>query len=431
VTDSDRFGPYTVYERLGAGGMATVHRATIEVEGDEIREVALKRLLPQWAGDKAFVEDFIREAKLAAQLHHPNIVRILELGRIGRTYFIAMDLVEGKPLVSYLRKIGLQKRSIPIPVVVSLASELCDALAHAHEADIVHRDLTPSNLIITESGQLKIIDFGVAKAMSGMLQTSSGLAKGKLGYMSVEAISGRNIDARTDIFSTGVVLWEMLTCRRLFRGDNEYEVIRRIHDGVVSPPSDENPDCPELLDDLVLRALARSPDDRWPSMREMGDALEAVRRHYGRRASAHEVVRWMSSLGRDSSMSVQMRVETEPEPSVMRLSTSDLFETIDQPAEIPEGSRREPPAREITLEAEEPEPPELEIVRSDTYDNDDDDDDDDDDATVFADEPPPPAPAPQAATFRDDPSERGKPERPGKFKEADTVVSVTAFPRKP
>jgi serine/threonine protein kinase len=337
----ERFGAYTVYECLGAGGMATVHRASIELEDDETREVALKRLLPQFAEDKRFVEDFIREGKLAAELQHPNIVRILEVGRSGRTYFIAMDLVRGKPLISLMRKAFVKRMPAPIGVVISLMTELCDALEHAHDAQIVHRDLTPSNLIVTDDGHVKIIDFGVAKALVGDLQTSSGLAKGKLGYMSNEAIGGKQLDTRTDIFSAGVVMWELLATRRLFKGKNEYELIVQIRDGLVAAPSQHNPECPHALDDIVLTALARSREERWSSAGEMRDAIAELRRWYP--ASADDVVRWMQRLRTDTA-----QPDAEPEGTEVQVSTHDLFDvgldmaTYDEPIDVPDEPAAEP-----------------------------------------------------------------------------------------
>lgn len=294
--DTDRFGPYFVYECIGAGGMATVHRASIELETDEHREVALKRLLPQLATDKRFVEDFIREGKLSAQLQHPNIVRTLEVGRIGRTYFIAMDLVRGRPLMSLMRKAYTKRLPAPIGVVIGIMTELLDALEHAHDAQIVHRDLTPSNLIITDDGHLKVIDFGVAKALAGNLQTSSGLAKGKLGYMSIEAISGKQLDTRADIFSVGVVMWELIATKRLYKGDNDFQVLTQIRDGRVYAPSTHNRDCPRDLDAIVLRALSRNREDRWQSAGEMRDALDEVRQLFTGDTSVDAVRAWVNAL---------------------------------------------------------------------------------------------------------------------------------------
>ncbi len=293
----DRFGPYVVYERLGAGGMATVHRAEIELEDDETREVALKRLLPQFADDKRFVDDLIREGKLAAQLEHPNIVRILELGRIGRTYFIAMDLVRGESLISVMKRAYDKRVNPPVPIVIALMIEMLDALDHAHAAQIVHRDLSPSNLIVTETGHLKIIDFGVAKALAGAHQTSSGLAKGKLGYMPLEAISGKHIDQRADIFSAGVVIWELLAMKRLFQGASDIELINSIRNQPIDAPSVHNPDVPAQLDAVVMKALRQKRDERWETAGDMVDVLTALRREYP--ATADDVVAWLAHLASD------------------------------------------------------------------------------------------------------------------------------------
>lgn len=334
----DRFGAYHVHECLGAGGMAAVHRASIDIGGGVMREVALKRLLPQLADDKKLVEDFIREAKLAAQLHHPNIVRILELGRNGRTYFIAMELVTGQSLLQLMKLAFAVRAHVPIGVSVALLAELLDAIEYASNATdangeslaIVHRDLSPSNLIVTDDGHLKVIDFGVAKALSGKFQTNTGMIKGKLGYMAIEALSGKGIDHRADVFSIGVVAWELLTGRRLFRGVNEYEVIKLIDEGAKEPPSTYNRACPPELDEIVMHALARSRDDRWPTAGVMRTALESVRRTH--RAVPAEVAAWKRSLVPDR--------DSHDETTHMQLTARDL---------IAEGSQRTSQPR-VTVE---------------------------------------------------------------------------------
>jgi len=352
----DRFGPYTVLECLGAGGMAVVHRATIDIGGGVIREVALKRLLPQLADDKKLTDDFIREAKLAAHLHHPSIVRILELGRSGGTYFIAMELVHGESLLQLMKLGWAMRLQVPVGIVVAILAELCDALDYASNASdadgepmhIVHRDLSPSNLIITDDGHLKIIDFGVAKAVSGKFMTNTGMIKGKLGYMALEVLSATPLDTRADIFSIGVVAWELLTGRRLFKGTNEYEVITKIRKGARTPPSKYNPAVPPELDEIVMRALARDRDDRWPSAAVVKRTLDSIRRTY--RDGVREIVAWKRKLAPElpeltetTSMELSMRdllaepkrpsvtatevgrpPEIDPEPTSLTTDPSDV-----------------------------------------------------------------------------------------------------------
>jgi serine/threonine protein kinase len=282
--------------------MATVHRATIEIGGGVIKEVALKRMLPQLVDDKKTLDDFIREAKLAAHLNHPNIVRILELGRNASTYFIAMELVRGHSLLQLMKLMTARKMTAPIGIVVAVLAELCDALDYASAApdaegqtmEIVHRDLSPSNLIIDTEGHLKIIDFGVAKSVNGHFATSSGLVKGKLGYMALEVLAGKPVDKRADIFSVGVVAWEMLTGRRLFTAANEYDVITKIRKGATVPPSALNDEVSPELDEIVMHALSRKRDERWPSAGVMKRALDTLRRTH--REGPREVSAWRRAL---------------------------------------------------------------------------------------------------------------------------------------
>ncbi|HEU0030698.1 MAG TPA: serine/threonine-protein kinase [Kofleriaceae bacterium] len=312
-----------MFECLGAGGMASVYRASVDIGGGVEREVALKRLLPQLAHDKGFVDDFIREAKLAAQLHHPNIVRILELGRSAGTYFIAMELVRGPSLLKLMKLATARRTQAPIGVVLAILLEVCDALDYAANAtdvdgellQIVHRDLSPSNLIITDEGHVKIIDFGVAKSLSGKFMTNTGMVKGKLGYMALEVLAGKPVDVRADIFSLGVVAWELLSGRRLFAGANEIEVIAKLRDGAQDPPSTFNMLCPPELDEIVMRALSRDRDDRWPSALVMRRTLDAVRRRY--REGTRAIAAWSQSL-------LPRMPEVTDEATTMELSMRDI-----------------------------------------------------------------------------------------------------------
>jgi len=298
----EQFGPYLVYERLGVGGMATVHRALEQgAEGFE-RMVALKRLLPHLAEDASFIKSFVREAKLASILNHVNIVQIYELGRVGTEYFISMEYIDGRDLRRVLRHARKVTGPPPINITVALLVQLCDALDYAHNKvdddghplGLVHRDISPSNLLITSGGHLKIIDFGIAKAQSSQLRTQTGRVKGKLAYMAPEAVSGsRDLDSRSDIWACGVILHELLTARPLFASKNEYQTLLKVQRGDIMPPSTFNQGCPPELDAIVFRALARDPDDRFASAGELREALQVLRRQYALHTGFRDIASWL------------------------------------------------------------------------------------------------------------------------------------------
>ncbi|HSD85912.1 MAG TPA: protein kinase [Kofleriaceae bacterium] len=298
----EQFGPYLVYERLGVGGMATVHRALEQgAEGFE-RMVALKRLLPHLAEDASFIKSFVREAKLASLLNHVNIVQIYELGRVGTEYFITMEYIDGRDVRRVLRHARKVTGPPPINVTVGLLLQLCDALDYAHNKvdeegqpmGLVHRDISPSNLIVTSGGHLKIIDFGIAKAQSSQLRTQTGRVKGKLAYMAPEAISGsRDLDARSDIWATGVILHELLTARPLFASKNEYQTLLKVQKGDILPPSTFNQACPPELDAIVFRALARHPDERYSGAAELREELLVLKRRYSLQTGYRDVSGWL------------------------------------------------------------------------------------------------------------------------------------------
>ncbi|MCE9573882.1 MAG: protein kinase [Deltaproteobacteria bacterium] len=289
-----------VFERLGVGGMATVHRAKERGIEDFERIVALKRLLPHLAEDASFVKSFVREAKLASMLQHANIVQLYELGRVGTTYFISMEYIDGRDIRRILRQARKVTGPPTINVTLSLLIQLCDALDYAHTRHdedgqplaLVHRDVSPSNLLVTKSGHLKVIDFGIAKAQSSQLRTATGRVKGKLAYMAPEAISGKELDARSDIFSAGVIAHELLTARPLFASKNEYQTLIKVQRGDVLSPSTFNQACPPELDAIVLKALARDPEQRYRHASEMRDDLHGVRIKYNLSATNREVSSW-------------------------------------------------------------------------------------------------------------------------------------------
>ncbi|MFN0249560.1 MAG: protein kinase domain-containing protein [Kofleriaceae bacterium] len=295
------FGPYIVYERLGVGGMATVHRALERgIEGFE-RIVALKRLLPHLAEDASFIKAFVREAKLASALNHVNIVQIFELGRVGTEYFISMEYIDGCDIRRILRHARKVTGPPPINVTIGLLLQLCDALDYAHNKSdengvpmqLVHRDVSPSNVLVTSAGHVKVIDFGIAKAQSSQLRTQTGRVKGKLAYMAPEAVSGKELDARSDLFAIGVIAHELLTARPLFASKNEYQTLLKVQRGDIMPPSTFNQGCHPELDAIVLRALARDPDQRYSHAAELRDDLVALRKQYGLLTNMRDIATWL------------------------------------------------------------------------------------------------------------------------------------------
>jgi serine/threonine protein kinase len=303
-TAPEEFGPYIVYERLGVGGMATVHRAKKRGIAGFERGVALKRMLPHLAEDSEFINSFVREAKLASLLVHPNIAQIYDFGRVGNVYYIAMEHVDGFDVRKMLRYSNRHKEPLPLNVVLSIMCELCDALEYAHTfvdehgqpQGIVHRDVSPSNLIVAQSGHLKVIDFGIAKANVRQLHTESGRVKGKLGYMSPEAVSGRSFGPVSDVFSAGVVCHELLTAHPLFSAKTDYDTLIRIHEAEIPPPSRRNPTVPASLDEVVLAALSRDPERRLQTAGAFREALEYVADQSGIRFSARDVAEWRAKI---------------------------------------------------------------------------------------------------------------------------------------
>ena len=230
-----------VYEQLGIGGMAQVHRA---ISASFPQPVALKRMLSHIAGSEDMVKSFVREARLASYLRHQNVAQTYDLGRVGEVYFIVMELITGRNLRAVLRHCGSTTGPMPVPVALNILNQICDALDYAHNLrdehgkplNIIHRDVSPSNVIVSDSGLVKLIDFGIAKASGAGMQTMSGTLKGKFAYMAPEYIAGR-LDARADLFAVGVIAHELLTNRPLFSGRDDIDTLTRVRDMRIEPPS--------------------------------------------------------------------------------------------------------------------------------------------------------------------------------------------------
>jgi len=277
-----RFGKYTLVERLGGGGMAEVYRARLHGPQGFEKDVALKLILPQFSDEPEFVKMFVHEATVAARLDHTSIVRIHEFDVIEGTYYIAMELVEGKDLRALLARAHQMGRKLSVPQALLIALEVARGLAFAHgelvtnRDPIIHRDISPHNIIISRAGEVKITDFGIAKAASAASLTRTGVIKGKAAYMSPEQARGEPVYPRSDIFSLGCVMWEMLTGQRLFTGENDYAILEKLHKSPIAPPSQYDAEVPEELDKLVLKCLERDPDKRVQSAAELVRELDRL-----------------------------------------------------------------------------------------------------------------------------------------------------------
>ena len=259
------------------GGMAEIFKAKTFGHGGFENVVVIKRILAHLSENPSFVKMFMDEAKITALLQHGNIVRIYDFGKIDRNYFIAMECVEGKDVKQVLRKLAERRKLIPREFAVYIAMEAAKGLDYAHKRttlqgaplDIVHRDVSPSNILVSYNGEVKVADFGIVKAANCAETTNEGMLKGKFEYMSPEQAGGKDIDRRSDIFSVGIILWEMLTGRRLFKTDSELKTLEKIKSGDFEAPSKMNHTVPPRLDEIVMRALAVDPDDRYADARDL------------------------------------------------------------------------------------------------------------------------------------------------------------------
>jgi eukaryotic-like serine/threonine-protein kinase len=276
-------GRYVLHDEIASGGMGTVHLGRLLGEGGFSRHVAIKRLHPHLARQEEFVHMFMDEARLAARIRHPNVMPTVDVVRESEELFLVMEYVHGAPLSLLLGKMREAGRRAPLRVASSIANGLLLGLHAAHEATdekgralgIVHRDVSPQNVLVGADGSTRVLDFGVAKAR-GRLQASTGegTLKGKLGYLAPEQIRGAEVGRSTDIYAAAVVIWELITARRLFPGDNEGHVLEQILVGYADPPSKWDPEIPEELDQAILRGLSSDPDKRFKSAREMAMAIE-------------------------------------------------------------------------------------------------------------------------------------------------------------
>ena len=297
------FGKYCLLERINVGGMAEVFRAkAFGVEGFE-RLVAVKRILPNIAEDKDFIRMFIDEAKLAVQLNHANIAQIFDLGMVDSAYYIALEHIHGRDLRAIFDRCRQKTEPMPVAQACFVSMKVCEGLDYAHnkrnqsghELNLVHRDVSPQNVLVSFEGEVKIIDFGIAKAAGKGSKTQAGILKGKFGYMSPEQVRGLPVDRRSDIFSCGIVLYELLTGERLFIGESDFSTLEKVRNVEILPPSTYNRNIPDELERIVLKALAKDVSDRYQNAIDLHDELQAFVYTAGEFYSRKDLAGWMKS----------------------------------------------------------------------------------------------------------------------------------------
>jgi serine/threonine protein kinase len=313
---SDSHQRYRVLEKLESGGMAEVFRAESEGLQGFRKQVAIKRVLPHLSSKKKFISMFLDEARLSAQLSHSNCVQVFDIGVGDSAFFIVMEFVDGanlKAIIEHIKKTG---RDFPVEAAVYISLELCKGLAYAHELTdsngvplyIVHRDMSPPNVLITKHGEVKIVDFGLAKANSQLEKSEPGIIKGKFSYLAPEAAMGQDIDARTDIFAVGIILWELLAGQRLFLGDTDFQTVKKVQAAQVPSISQINKKVPQDLERIIARALAREPSQRYRTARELGLDLSKFMFRHGIPVSTFDIAQLVQGAMKERQRHRPMQV---------------------------------------------------------------------------------------------------------------------------
>jgi serine/threonine protein kinase len=323
-----RIGKYRIVTELGRGGTANVYLAMARGPGGVSKLVVLKALLPDLANEPSAVASFLDEARLAALLNHPNVVQTYEVGREGERDVIVMEYLEGHSLSRIVRLGNMTDRRLPETMHLRILIEALEGLQYAHELRgydgmalaIVHRDVSPQNVLVTYEGQVKVLDFGIAKAATMSSQSAVGLMKGKIAYMSPEQMSGAPVDRRADIFSMGCMVWAAAAGQKLWKDEGDANIVRNVLGGRIPSPRSVNPGCSVELEGIVMKALALDPDRRYSTARELQEELERVTER-SQRVRAREIGRYVSTLFADSRAEVKLGIERE----LSALSTADTY----------------------------------------------------------------------------------------------------------
>ncbi|WP_375772213.1 serine/threonine protein kinase [Archangium gephyra] len=342
------FGQYKLIDRLAVGGMAELFLAQQSGPDGFEKPVVIKRIRPHLSRQSPFVRMFLNEARLAAQLNHPNIVQIHDLGKVGDSYYIGMEYLFGRDMRRVVPK--AESLGIPFPMVYALkiASSVCEGLYYAHQKvdlygsplNIVHRDVTPENIFVCFDGTVKVLDFGIAKAANRVEQTRAGELRGKLSYLSPEQCLGKPLDHRSDIFSLGSVLYEWLTGFKLFTGESDVSVMRSIVDGKVYAPSYFRADIPEPVEAILMKALERDRDKRYPTAWHFQQDLDRFLNAYEFTPTHLHLSNFLKQLFLDELEQEQQRLRPQQAPfSAPAPTTQPELESV-LPVEEPSGSER-------------------------------------------------------------------------------------------
>ncbi len=311
TTETGRLGRYQLLQKLASGGMASVYLARAAGAAGFEKVIALKRIHPHLAGEKSFVDMFLDEARIASRIDHANVCSVFDFGEADGTYYIAMEFLAGEPLSQIAKHMARSTEQLKSPqrpyILARLVADACEGLHAAHELrgrdgellNVVHRDISPQNLFVTYGGVVKVVDFGIASAGDRLHHTQGSEVKGKFSYMAPEqarGTRGAKLDRRADVFALGIVLWELLALKRLFRRDTPAETLLALINDPIPTPSSQRPGLPPDLDAITMKALARNPDDRYPTARELGRDLARAIGKAGEVLGAVDLADWLDAL---------------------------------------------------------------------------------------------------------------------------------------
>ena len=330
VFQSIQFGKYLILDKIALGGMAELYRAKITGAQGFEKLIAIKKILPHLTSEENLVGSFIDEAKLAALLNHQNIIQIYDFGSLEGSYFIAMEYLFGKDLRLITNKSKEKGLPLSLEYTLYITSLICAGLDYAHDLkdfqgkplNIIHRDISPQNILITYDGDVKIVDFGIAKATSQSTMTQAGMIKGKVSYMSPEQVGGKTIDHRSDIFSTGILLYEMVTGKKMFEGDT-YTILSKVREAEFEPPERVITDLPPKIYDILHRSLAKHPEQRYQSNGGMLSDLEECMYQNSFRPTARGLAQYMKKLFEEEIAAEEQFMRETAQISVMDESDAE------------------------------------------------------------------------------------------------------------